>query len=293
MRQKELLALGIFDSRSRLGDRLELLLRRGRTFSPRVSGSRMALTVAALLGFLIGSSLTPRLLAFAQQSSFDAVSIKPNDRSPGGGGKAGPPGGILRYRPGSVAGTASAKRIVQEAYRLTDSQISGGPAWTDDDQFDIDGKAATAADKAGLQGMLQTMLAERFKLTVRHETKEMPVYVLTVAKNGPKLIDATPGDESPIRITAAQGAGKEGLAGYFSTRASIQDLAAFLSRGPLVDRPVLDKTGLQGFFLFAMAIRADEDFLTQLGDQFGLRFEAQKAPVDTLIIDHIEKPDPN
>jgi hypothetical protein len=82
MGNREILALGIFNSRSRLGDRIELLLHRGRTFSTRVSGARVALTVAAILGFVIGSSLVPRLLAFAQPSAFDAVSIKPNDRSP-------------------------------------------------------------------------------------------------------------------------------------------------------------------------------------------------------------------
>jgi len=67
MRNKELLALGIFSSRSRLGDRIELLLVRGRTFSTRVDVARMAVSVAALIGFFIGSSLAPRLLAFAQQ----------------------------------------------------------------------------------------------------------------------------------------------------------------------------------------------------------------------------------
>jgi uncharacterized protein (TIGR03435 family) len=293
MRHRELLALGIFNSGSRLGDRIELLLRRGRTFSAPVSGARVAVSCAALLGFFIGSSLAPRLLAFAQQPAFDAASIRPNNRSSSGAGKAGPPGGSLRYTPGRVAGTASAKRIVQDAYRLTDYQVSGGPSWFDSDRFDLEARAATPAEKDQLRLMLQTMLAERFKLVVRHQAKEMPVYILAVAKNGPKLTEATPGDMSTIRITAEQAGVKETIAGYFSTRANMQDFAAFLSGGPLLNRPVLDKTGLQGFYLFTMAIHSDEDLLTQVQDRFGLKFESEKAPVDTLVIDHIEKPDPN
>src|ERR1700722_2362857 len=97
MRNQELLALGIFSSRSHLGDRIELLLSRGRTFSPRVSVARLAISVAALFGFFIGSSLAPRLLAFAQQPAFDAASVRPNNSSSGGAGKAGPPSGSLRY----------------------------------------------------------------------------------------------------------------------------------------------------------------------------------------------------
>jgi uncharacterized protein (TIGR03435 family) len=71
----------------------------------------------------------------------------------------------------------------------------------------------------------------------------------------------------------------------------MHDFAAMLSE--LMDRPVLDKTGLQGVYLFAISIDPDGDFKTQVEAEFGLKFESQKAPVDTLVIDHIEKPDAN
>src|SRR5580704_3703450 len=98
MRNQELLALGIFSSRSRLGDRIELLLRRGRTFSPRVSTARVAVSAVALFGSLVASAFAPRLLAFQPQPAFDAVSIRPNNSPPGGRG--GPRGFDLRYEPG-------------------------------------------------------------------------------------------------------------------------------------------------------------------------------------------------
>src|SRR5580700_142980 len=114
MRNQELLALGIFSSGSHLGDRIELLLRRGRAFSPRISAARVAVSVAALLGSAIVTSFAPRLLAFAPQPAFDAASIKPNNSVGGGGGRGGPPGGYLKYTPGRVIGTATARTIILE-----------------------------------------------------------------------------------------------------------------------------------------------------------------------------------
>jgi|SRR5579863_554092 len=291
MRNREILALGIFSSGSRLGDRIELLLRRGRTFSTRISAARVAVSCIALFGSFIGSALAPRLLAFAQPlPSFDAASVRPNNSTPGGGGKQGPPGGVLRYTPGKVTGTATTRTIIREAYQVTDHQLSGGPGWLDNDKFDIEAKAATSADKDQLRLMLQTMLAERFKLVVRHETKEMPVYALTVGKNGPKFPDVKPDDAGFVKVPANAGStGGNGLV----TRGSIQDFAFLLSGIPSIDRPVLDKTRLQGVYALLVHWDADEDFMTAVQDQLGLKFESLKAPMDTLVIDHIEKPDPN
>jgi uncharacterized protein (TIGR03435 family) len=292
MRRQELLALGIFSSRSRLRDRIELLLRRGRTFSPRVSAARLTVGVFALLGSVIVTSFAPRLLAFAPQPAFDAASIKPNNAVSGGGGRGGPGSGYLKYPPGRVIGTATARTIILEAYHLTAHQLSGGPGWLDNDKFDIEGKAATSADKDQLRLMLQTMLAERFKLAVRHETREMPVYALIVGKNGPKLPDLKPDDAGFVKVPAPAGEGNAGGNGLI-TRGSMQDFAFLLSGNPSIDRPVLDKTGIQGNYGLLVHWNADEDFMTAMQDQLGLKFESQKAQVETIVIDHIEKPDAN
>jgi uncharacterized protein (TIGR03435 family) len=280
VRNRELLALGIFNSSSRLGDRIALLLRRGRTFSPRVSGARVAASCAALLGFFIGSSLAPRVFAF--QRAFDAASIRPNSTSLVGS-KEGP----LQFAPGSVAGTnMTVRRIIMEAYHLRDQQLSGGPGWIGSDRFDLEAKAATPVDPDQLRLMLQTLLAERFKLMARRDTKEMPVYALTVAKGGPKLREMKDEEPTPTR---------HGVAGKPSIfmRANMHDFAAMLSDSLARDRPVLDKTGLQGVYLFAMSIDPNDDLKAEIETEFGLKFESQKAPVETVIIDHIEKPDPN
>jgi hypothetical protein len=172
MGHQDLLVLGIFSSRSHLGDRIELLLRRGRTFSPRASAARVAVSCAALVGSVIASSLAPRLLAFAQPlPSFDVASIKPNSSS-----SVGAREGLLQFAPGSVAGTnMTARRIIMEAYHLRDQQLSGGPGWISSDRFDLEAKAASPADPDQLRLMLQALLAERFRFTVRRDTKEMPV----------------------------------------------------------------------------------------------------------------------
>jgi uncharacterized protein (TIGR03435 family) len=281
VRHEEILALGIFSSRSRLGDRIELLLRRGRTFSPRVSTARVAVSAIALIGSFFASAFAPRLLAFAQQPAFDAASIRPNTTA-----QVGSKGGGLAFGPGSVSGTnVTARRIILDAYHLRDQQLSGGSGWVGSDRFDLEAKAATPVDLEQLRRMLQTLLAERFRLVVRRETKDTLVYALTVGKNGAKLREMKDGEPTPT--------GRHGVAGRPSTfmRANLHDFAAMLS--DLLDRPVLDKTGLAGVYLFSISFDPDDDFKTQIEEEFGLKFEPQKAPVETVIIEHIEKPDPN
>jgi uncharacterized protein (TIGR03435 family) len=290
MRHQELLALGIFNSRSHLGDRIELLLRRGRTFSPRVSMARVAVSAVALLGSFVASAFAPRLLAFAQPPAFDAASVKPNTTPRGG--REIPGGGSLRFTPGRVTGTrVTARRIILEAYHLTEYQLSGGPGWVESDRFDIEGKAATPADRNQLRQMLQPLLAERFKLVVRHETKEMPVCALVVAKNGSKLHEVKPGDPTPAPSNDHPGRG--GTTNHMFDLETMQEFADSLSRNSSFDRPVLNKTGLQGTYLISLEWGSDEDYQTAIEEQLGLKFESQKAPMDTIVIDHIEKPDPN
>ena len=211
------------------------------------------MSVAALLGFFIGSSLAPRLLAFAQQPAFDVVSINrttPPRAEQAKPGRTAAASCDLR-REGLSERKLPARRIILAAYRLTDHQLSGGPGWLDNDKFDLEAKAAMPANEDRLRLMLQTMLAERFKLVARHENKELPVYALTVGKNGPKLPDVKPDDAGFVKMPAGQGnAGGNILV----TRASMQDFAFLLSGDPSIDRPVLDKTGLQGVHVLPLPL---------------------------------------
>jgi uncharacterized protein (TIGR03435 family) len=257
---------------------------------------KMALTLPIVVGILNVPYIQAQSVA-AAAPEFDVASIKPNN-AVSGGGRAGPSGGSLRYMPGRVVGTVTARRIITEAYHLTDYQLSRRPGWFDNDRFDIEGRASTPVDENQLRPMLQTLLAERFKLVVHHEAKEMPVYAITIGKNGPKLGEATPGDSSPI-VILSKGSdarltkpAKEGNADYVVVaRGSMQHFADMLSRTPSIDRPVLDKTGLHGTYRLFLHWGVDDDIRTAVEEQFGLKFESQKATMDTLVIDHIEKPD--
>jgi uncharacterized protein (TIGR03435 family) len=226
--------------------------------------------------------------------SFDAASIKPHTNSEGGG-RNGAPGdgplhgtgsGGLRFTPGRVVSSpigVTARKIILEAYRLNQYQLSGGPGWLDSYWFDLEGKAESPADENQLRQMLRTLLAERLQLVAHRETREMPVYALTVGKNGPKLREWKEGDVMP----AFSGANN------YRDRGTMQRLADVLSNAPDVGRPVLDKTGLKGVYVFYVQWPQGEEFLPAMQEQLGLKLESQKGPVDILVVDHIEKASAN
>jgi uncharacterized protein (TIGR03435 family) len=227
---------------------------------------------------------------------FDAVSVKPNNS--GGGGRVTVSGGRLRFTPGLVIsatvganGGVSARRIILEAYHLRSNyQLAGGPAWLDSDRFDIEGKANASADENQLRLMLRTMLGQRFRLGVSHKPVEMPVYALIAGKGGTKFPEWRAGEPQP---KMPLGKASPPTGGSFTIHGEMQDLAAELSQFPSIDRPVVDKTGLEGTYLFAFQWDADEDFKSVVEQSSGLKLEPQKAQVDILMIDHIEKPDAN
>jgi uncharacterized protein (TIGR03435 family) len=309
-RHQELLAVGIFGA-SKLGDRIEILLQRGRDFSPRASLGRVAVTAIVLLAFALVGSRAPRWIAFAQQTprpSFEVASIKPGDPSSRQIG--------IGVRPGRfIVTNAPLKMMVGFAYDVRDHQISGGPKWLESDRFSIEAKPNNATPiPAGPEGMgqmrlmLQSLLEDRFKLALHRETKEEQVYELVVAKGGPKLKENSLPDA----------AGRVGLFGtgrgqITSTAMPISALANFLSQQ--LGRSVIDKTGLGDKYNFTLTYTPEPgqggafgppgpdappppdpngpSIFTALQEQLGLRLESAKGPVDILVIDHAEKPDAN
>jgi uncharacterized protein (TIGR03435 family) len=227
--------------------------------------------------------------------SFEAASIKPFVSAGAGGGRNGgmggglprAGGGGLRFMAGRVVSApigVTARKMILEAYHLTPYQLTGGPGWLDSDLFVLEGKAE-AANENQLRQMLQTLLAERFQLAVHRETRVMPVYALTVGKNGPKFHEWKEGSPMPDF-------GSDGHENSFRDRGNMQRLIDTLSNGA-AGRPVLDKTGLQGVYVFSFGWDADGDFLSAMQEQLGLKLESQKAPVDSLVVDHLEKPSAN
>jgi uncharacterized protein (TIGR03435 family) len=172
------------------------------------------------------------------------------------------------------------------AYGVTDSQISGGPGWLNSEKFDIEAKAddssiaepwklseeqrKLAQDRS--KRMLQALLADRFKLTLHRETKELPVYALVVAKNGPKIQQASTDELRPANAKEPQdfrkgppngpilkGRGLFMRPGQLTgTAAPLTLLAETLSNQPELGRIVLDKTGLQGNYDFTLKWALDE-----------------------------------
>ena len=148
--------------------------------------------------------------------------------------------------------------------------------------------------------MLRTLLAERFKLAVSHGSREMPVYALVAVKNGPKLHEIKEGEDTPTTGKELIALGVlppprvgERQAGSMFARETMNAFASALSDNPKFDRPVVDKTGLNGVYLLGLRWYADGDITTAIQEQLGLRLESRRAPVDILIIDHLEKPGPN
>jgi uncharacterized protein (TIGR03435 family) len=178
--------------------------------------------------------------------------------------------------------------LIMEAYNLKIYQVSFAVPEPERIYYDIFARQ-----------MLQTLLADRFKLKVHRETKEMPVYALLVGKNGPKF------KESASDAVSAGRGGPNGRNQYIArTKATMEDLAQDIGNSFLVGRPVLDKTGLTGTYGYRIEATpqawidnnpelSDIGVFAAVQEQLGLKLEPQKAAVEILVVDHIEKPTQN
>jgi len=185
-----------------------------------------------------------------------------------------------------VARNMTLKILIQLAYGIDANKIVGIPEWMNSQGYDITAKAEGGAGLSyqQLQAPLQQLLAERFHLAVHRDSKEMNGFALVVAKGGPKL-EATKGVDGTPTMTRSE------------VRMQNMTLATFaLLLGRPVDRPVVDRTGLTGKYdidLKFAPINATDSQLpsifTALQEQLGLKLEAEKQPVETLVIDHVDK----
>jgi uncharacterized protein (TIGR03435 family) len=207
------------------------------------------------------------------------------------------------------------KSLVGAAYNLTPRGISGGPAWIVSEHFDIVAKTPgdVQPDIGEQMSMLRKLLAERFQLKFHREQKEFSIFALTVAKNGSKLEASTaPAGRLAYLINVVY---PDHIL-LPARNASMAEFASTLQRGVL-DRPVVDRTGLSGRYDFDLEWTPDEtqfggrlsmtenpatgnaadspkqDIFAALREQLGLRLEAIKGPIDTLVIDKVERPSDN
>ena len=300
---------------------------------------KLTLRVLLLLGLMApvenGTLASGQILhATGDRPSFEVASIKPWKRTPS---PPPPPDGanlpgatapvkVMKVAPVD-AGPPPTDRVhlivpistlIALAYNLpvdSGNRILAGPGWLrqDIDQFEIQAKIE-ASEYAVMQKMTpaqqrervalmeQSLLADRFRLKVHFETREMPVHALVVAKSGAKLNPAK-NEESSRISTLGNAQGSEMTAiGVTMEQFVVSPLLA----GPAGGRPVVDQTGLKGAFDFtlkwtpdqlaasAAAAGGDEpSFFTAIREQLGLMLVPSKAPTEVIVIDHIEQPSAN
>jgi uncharacterized protein (TIGR03435 family) len=188
---------------------------------------------------------------------------------------------------------------LQFAFGIPESQIDGIPSPLNSKKFDIEARSDPSVDaqlkslssdaaKAAKRCMIQALLADRFKLVAHTETRQLPIYNLVLAKNGPTLQPAKNGRAYNTRK------------GHFSDQgATAAVLAEQLAEE--LGRPVVDKTGLTDHYDITLTWTPDNSatadsgpsIFTAIQEQLGLKLESAKGPVETLVVDHIEAPTPN
>jgi bla regulator protein BlaR1 len=298
-------------------------LTRGRK-SPLAAAVVLALTVPVFIGLVEVSQVRAQS---AESPTFEVASVKLHARGTDRNTLVPPtvlPGGRFVSRfPLAILISYAYKLPFNESARWT-----GIPDWAKGPEgvYDVEAKAAIPpglsiqARNDRVKAMVQALLVDRFKLAIRRESKEMPVYALVVAKGGLKLQRADMDEKDcpeaslnplgPVSTSTPMPdvchAFNGGLGrGLHAKAANISDLAAFVENW--TDRPLLDKTGIQGLYRFetkgwlpmgaSVAAGSPDvaDRLTvfEMFGQLGLRMESQKGVVEVYIVDHIEKPSEN
>jgi uncharacterized protein (TIGR03435 family) len=272
--------------------------------------------------------------AFAQK--FEVASIKPN--------RAGDNRIMIGMQPGGRfnASNVTVKQLITMAYGIRDYQVSGLPSWAESDHYDISAKPESAGDAAPpqpgrmseaemqtqqqkMRAMIKDLLADRFGMKTHAETKELPIYALVVAKNGPKLEESKEGAPD---IVEGPGRGRGPEEGAVVRRGQMirmgrgqltgQEMRMNMLTNQLsqiLGRNVVDKTGLTGKYDIRLTWTPDPgqgglivrdagegpppssdsgpSIFTAVQEQLGLKLDSQKGPVELVVVDRIEKPSEN
>jgi uncharacterized protein (TIGR03435 family) len=251
--------------------------------------------VAALVCLWTGYSRGQEL---ANQPQFEVAAIKHCE--PGTPEPAGQRMGMVRYTfPGGRfdAKATTVEFLLEWAYDLLPSQHSRGPAWIENDRFDIVAKAAGNATDDQMKLMTQALLADRFKLKFHRERREGPVLLVTLGNAAPKLFPPKDGEVHSFRIIPQTDSAQK-VVSYraVATRFSFAQLNQTFARQ--LERVIINETGLDGDFDFTLDFTPDENrpnpldpslIVTAMHDQLGLNLKAQKGPVEYLVIDSVEK----
>jgi len=257
-----------------------------------------ALILATILAPPSPAQTTPK------QLDFEVASIKPANPD-------GPESLSTDRAAGLHATNFPLRAIITFAWNIRDFQLAAVPGWVDAERYDIiakierDGTLVPSPDNPRamtddlrttlddrFRERIRSLLASRFNLTAHHETRDQQVYALVLSKNGPKLKVAVQGDQFGFR--GGRGGRNQGFA------VTTDMLANELAR--IIGRPVLNRTGLTEKYDYVLewtpdtpqsSDRSGPTIFAALHEQLGLQLESVRAAVDTLVIDHVERPFPN
>jgi uncharacterized protein (TIGR03435 family) len=255
-------------------------------------------TLFSSFALLVACTMLASAQAKESQSTFDVAAISLHDPAPHERSHivSSDKGGSFTTR------NVSLLAIAQYAFMIPDSRIMNVPAWMKTEHFDIDAKSDDAVTerlskldwnqaKQIKHGMIQSLLADRFKLAVHRETRVLPVYELVVSKGGSKL-----------SASKAQGLMvNHGLGRLDAQGMTVAGIAQELASD--AGRVIVDKTGLDGRFDIDLKWTPDDSIgqaadgppslFTALKEQIGLELVPAKGPVEVLVIDHVEQPSAN
>jgi uncharacterized protein (TIGR03435 family) len=257
-------------------------------------------SVVLTLALVEAGAQSPAPQVRASQPVFDVATVKlvPHEQKSSRYIKMD---GLHRF----VAKDYTLKLLIAAAYDLNSRTISGGPGWMDSDHFDIvavtPGEARPSRPEQ--MAMLRGLLTERFRLAFHREEKEFSIYELSVVKGRPKLKESTAAPDEPAALISTVYPQKIVLP---ARNASMDDFTSLLQRAVL-DRPVVNKTGLTGRYDFDLEWAPDESqfggdvpvasadapsapLFTAIQEQLGLKLEATKGPVQALIVDTAVRP---
>lgn len=232
--------------------------------------------------------------------TFDVASIRPT--------KPGTVAGMIKAIPGGHGYTAQnvpVKLMISLMYKVPMRQIEGGPDWLNTERFDIEARADGTYSLDDLHTMFQNLLADRFNLKFHKENREGNVYALTVDPAGLKMKSNDSAENFNIPLIPRD------QTTFVGTRVPMPYLSWWLGQQVQRDeRPVIDKTGLSGYWDFTLSflpplppdisrddlppeVRDKPSIFDAVRDQLGLKLEAQRGPVEHFVVDHVERPSEN
>jgi uncharacterized protein (TIGR03435 family) len=290
-----------------LAGRITRLLGETRPAPPRKRGTLLAAVLLAAATYGVYAQDAPR-------PSFQVASVKPNTDNP--------PNRMQRPLPGGrwSAKNATLAMMIVTAYNVQRYQLTVGPPWLESDGFDIEATAGPDGKAPQLLLMLQSLLADRFKLAMHREMRELPVYHLVAAKGSFSPPPPDPGCAQPDPTAPPARGGipcgnlRIGMSGSVDgSKVPMQQLVATLAA--IAGRPVIDQTGFAGNFDVHLKFAPDQStqglpggalatpppdpdptkptIFDALQEQLGLKLTSSKGPVEVLVIDHVEKPTAN